>query len=151
MHSPSTRFWLEIATGTARLLFLPLLLLPASALAQAAEPPGVSGAAILQMLMALSLIVLILFAATWLLRRLNGGQAFANAGPMKVVGGLTISPRERILLIEIEESWILVGVVPGQIKTLHTLPKGELPASNPSGKAFGQWLQQIAERKHEAH
>ncbi|MEF8758189.1 MAG: flagellar biosynthetic protein FliO [Candidatus Accumulibacter sp. UW25] len=30
------------------------------------------------------------------------------------------------MLLEVDDSWIVVGLVPGQIRTLHTLPKGEL-------------------------
>ena len=106
-----------------------------------AEAPGASTTAILQMLLGLAAIIGILFAGAWLLRRLDGGRRFGNTGPMKIVGGLMISARERILLVEVGDSWLVVGVVPGQIKTLHTLPKGELPAVS-GDKPFGQWLKQ---------
>jgi flagellar protein FliO/FliZ len=115
----------------------------------AAESPGVSGSAILQMLLGLTLIVAVLFAGAYLLRRLNGGHNFGQNGTMKVVGGLMLSPRERIVLIEVGESWLVVGIVPGQIKTLHTLPKGELPQPDSSAKPFGQWLKQMTERPDE--
>ena len=97
------------------------------------------------MLLGLTAIIGILFAGAWLLRRLNGGRGFGSAGPLKVVGALMISARERILLVEVGESWLVVGVVPGQIKTLHTLPKGELPDGS-GEKPFGQWLKQFGER-----
>jgi flagellar protein FliO/FliZ len=128
-----------------------LLLFSHASVAQtvAAESPGVSGSAILQMLLGLTLIVAILFAGAYLLRRLNGGQSFGQTGTMKVVGGLMLSPRERIVLIEVGESWLVVGIVPGQIKTLHTLPKGVLPLAENSAKPFGQWLKQMTERPDE--
>lgn len=128
-----------------------LLPLPSSLLAQtsAAEPPGVSSAAMLQILLGLALIITILFAGAYLLRRLNGGQKFGhNSGAMKIVGGLMISQRERILLVELGDTWLVVGVVPGQIKTLHTLPKGDLPEDDRNTKPFGQWLKQMTERNH---
>ena len=40
------------------------------------------------------------------------------------------------------------GSLPGQIKTLHTLPKGELPATPGVTKPFGQWLKQMSERNN---
>lgn len=125
-------------------------LFSAHAMAQAASPeaPGVSGAAILQMLFGLVLIVGLLFFGAYALRKLNGGRAFGQSGPLRVVGGLMIGPRERIVMIEVGESWIVVGIVPGQIKTLHTLPKGELPLSPGATKPFGQWLKHMSERKH---
>lgn len=128
-----------------------LVALPASSWAQAtaAEPPGVSGAAILQMLLGLMLIIGLLFIGAYFLRKLNGGKSFGNTGPMKIVGGLMLSARERIVLIEVGDTWVVVGIVPGQIKTLHTLPKGELPATNSGERPFGQWLKQMTERKNE--
>jgi flagellar protein FliO/FliZ len=118
--------------------------------ASAVEPPGVPAAAILEMLLGLTLIIGILFFGAYLLRKLNGGRSFGNSGPLRVVGGLMISTRERIVLIEVGDTWIVVGIAPGQIKTLHTLPKGEVAASNSGGeRPFGQWLKQISERNNE--
>ena len=102
------------------------------------------------MLLSLALIVGVLVLGAFLLRRLNGGRAFGNTGPMRVVGGIMISPRERIVLVEIGDTWVVVGIVPGQIKTLHTLPKGELPTGLNDEGGFGQWLKQMKERRNEA-
>jgi flagellar protein FliO/FliZ len=35
-------------------------------------------------------------------------------------------PASASCCVEIGDTWIVVGLVPGQIRTLHTLPKGEL-------------------------
>ena len=113
----------------------------------APEAPGVSGSAILQMLFGLLLIIGLLFAGAYLLRKLNGGRSFGQSGPMRIVGGLMISARERIVLLEVGDEWIVVGIVPGQIKTLHTLPKGEIQSVGSNEKSFSQWLKQISERK----
>ena len=113
----------------------------------APEAPGVSGSAILQMLFGLLLIIGLLFAGAYLLRKLNGGRSFGQSGPMRIVGGLMISARERIVLLEVGDEWIVVGIVPGQIKTLHTLPKGEIQSVSGNEKSFSQWLKQISERK----
>ncbi|SDI04716.1 flagellar protein FliO/FliZ [Propionivibrio dicarboxylicus] len=103
----------------------------------------------LQMLLGLGLIIGMLFLGAYLLQRLNGGKTFGHSGPMKVIGGLMLSPKERILLIEINDTWLIVGIVPGQIKTLHTLAKGELPGLEVNDNPFGQWLKQFATRHHE--
>jgi len=100
------------------------------------------------MLLGLALIIGILFFGAFALRKLNGGKGFGNSGPLRMVGGLMIGPRERIVMIEVGESWIVIGIVPGQIKTLHTLPKGELRATQNGTKPFGQWLKQMSERNH---
>lgn len=131
---------------------LPFALFSSSVLAQAAVPeaPGLSASALLQTALALALVVGILFLAAYLLRKLNGGRGFGNSGPLRVVGGLMIGTRERIVLVEIDDTWIVVGLVPGQIRTLHTLPKGQLAPAGDGERPFAQWLKQIAERKNEA-
>ena len=101
------------------------------------------------MLLGLTLIIAILFFGAYFLRKLNGGRSFGHSGPLRVVGGLMISARERIVLVEVGDSWLVVGIVPGQIKTLHTLAKGELPAAPSGDRPFGQWLKQMSERKNE--
>jgi flagellar protein FliO/FliZ len=138
-----------LCTGGICGLVLVALSEPSLAQTAAAEPPGVSGTAILQMLLGLTLIIGILFSGAYFLRKLNGGRSFGNTGPLRVVGGLMISARERIVLIEVGDAWIVVGVVPGQIKTLHTLPKGELPLAKDNARPFSQWLKQITEHKNE--
>ncbi|WP_291994538.1 flagellar biosynthetic protein FliO [Candidatus Accumulibacter sp. ACC003] len=123
----------------------------AAAQAALAEAPGVSLAAMLQTLLALALVIGIVFLAAFLLRKLNGGRGFGSSGPLRVVGGLMIGSRERIILVEVDDTWIVVGLVPGQIRTLHTLPKGELPPPGDGQRPFAEWLKQIAERKREGH
>jgi len=99
----------------------------------------------LQTFAVLALILGLFIAAAWLLRRLNGGQGLlAGAGPMRIVASLQTGPRERILLVEIEDTWLVVGIAPGQINTLHTLPKGTLPQGDQgSERPFGLWLRQF--------
>ena len=130
-------------TGVGVLAFA---LLSARGYAAEVETPGVSGSAIVQMLIGLALIIGILFVAAYLVRKLNGGPRFGPSGPLRIVGGLAIGARERIVVVEVGETWLVVGVVPGQIKTLHTLARGELPAAA-GEKPFTQWLRQMAERK----
>ena len=126
-------------------------MLPGGAFAQAAatETPGVSASTLLQTVLGLALVIGILLLAAFFLRRLNGGRGFGSNGPLRVVGGLMIGPRERIVLVEIDDTWIVVGLVPGQIRTLHTLPKGELKPGSDGERHFAQWLKQITERKNE--
>ena len=131
---------------------LPLLaamLAAPAALADATTVPGVSGGSILQGLFGLLLVIGLLLGAAYLLRRLGGTTHLKQAGPMRVVTGLAVGTRERILLLEIGDDWVVVGVTATQMRTLHTLPKGVLPSgSEQAGSpAFAAWLKQFAERK----
>lgn len=124
-----------------------LLFLPLSAVAAEAAPPGVSVGTYVQAALALLLIVSLLAGAAWLARKVSGGKGFGQGG-MRVVGGVALGPRERIVLVEVGEQWLVIGIVPGQIRTLHRLPKGELPAGDALGQpAFAQWLHNIKQRQ----
>lgn len=91
----------------------------------------------------------LLFVAAYLLRRFNPGGGFGKKGPLRVVGGLMVGNRERIVLLEVDDVWLVVGIAPGQIRTLHTMQKGEIAPPSPTEKPFGLWLKQVIERKNE--
>lgn len=128
-----------------------LLVFPLQTLADTTTPgtPGVSAGVMLQTGLGLLLVFGLLFLAAFLLRKYGSGRGFGGTGPLRVVGGLMISTRERIVLLEVGDVWLVVGIGQGQIRTLHTMPKGELPQSSPDEKPFGQWLKQMIERKNE--
>ena len=135
----------------AALLYVVFLASAASAWAGvgANDSAVTSGIAFFQMLAGLAIVIGLLLGTAFLMRRLNGGRAFGQAGPMRIVAQLMISARERVVLLEVGEQWIVVGVVPGQIKTLHTLPKGQLAAADSNAEPpFARWLKHFSERPH---
>lgn len=132
------------------LLRVILLLTPLTALAAETASPGISTATYLQAALALSLIVALLACTAWLARKVSGGKRFGQGG-LKVIGGVALGPRERIVLLEIGNEWLVIGIVPGQIRTLHRLAKGsslqEEDLSVATEKPFAQWLRNISERR----
>lgn len=124
---------------------------PAQAMADATAPsvPGVSAGAMLQTGLGLLLVFGLLFLAAYLLRKFGAGNGFGKTGPLRIIGGLMIGTRERIVVLEVGDVWLVVGIGPGQIRTLHTMPKGETPLPPSGEKPFGQWLKQAIERKNE--
>lgn len=113
------------------------------------EGAGIPLWSILQTVFALILVIGLMLLTAWLARKLAGERRFGNEA-IKIVGGIALGPRERVMLLEIGNEWLVVGVIPGQIRTLHRLPKGNIPSTqspatqNPS---FADWLQGIS-RKH---
>ncbi|MFZ3019235.1 MAG: flagellar biosynthetic protein FliO [Gallionella sp.] len=88
----------------------------------APPPPAVSSSSIVQIIFSLLLVLAAIVLVAWLLKRMNLAQQ-GTAGYLKVIGGVAIGQRERVVLVEIDDTWLVVGVGPGQIRTLHTLPK----------------------------
>ncbi|MDD2740864.1 MAG: flagellar biosynthetic protein FliO [Rhodocyclaceae bacterium] len=96
------------------------------------------------------LIIGLLMATAWLARKVSGGKGFGHGG-MKVIGGVALGPREKLVLVEVGDTWLVIGLVPGQIRTLHQLPKGSdfdlaQASSANTDIPFKQWLKAVAER-----
>jgi flagellar protein FliO/FliZ len=132
--------------------YFPTLLaaLPGFALAQAA-PAAVpdAGASLIQVFLGLGVVIAALVGGLWLLKRVSAPHG-AAAGALRVIAGTSVGPRERVVLLEVEDTWLVVGVAPGQVNALHQMPKGRLAAASPApaGKDFGAWLKQVMERKN---
>jgi flagellar protein FliO/FliZ len=131
-----------------------LLLLPLQSLAADAPAPGISSGNYLQAALALLLIIGLLMATAWLARKVSGGKGFGQGG-MKVIGGVALGPREKLVLVEVGDTWLVIGLVPGQIRTLHQLPKGSdfdlsQAAQDNADAPFKQWLKTVTERNRNA-
>lgn len=96
-------------------------------------PSAVSSGSIIQIIFSLLLVLAAIVLVAWLLKRMNLTQQ-GSAGHLRVVGGIAIGQRERVVLVEVDDTWLVVGVGPGQIRTLHTLPKPADAASVSSGE-----------------
>ncbi|MBS4096111.1 MAG: flagellar biosynthetic protein FliO [Sulfuricella sp.] len=118
---------------------------------QSASPTApLSMGGVFQVLLGLLMVLATIAATVWLLKRFPVGRQ-AMGGVVRVVGGVAVGPRERLVLVEIGETWLLLGVAPGQVNTLHTLPK---PADAPKIEtlpepAFSIWLKQAMHRRTE--
>lgn len=114
---------------------------------------GVSTGAFVQGLIGLVVIIGLLLVTLAALKRWGGQFGGVGTTGMKIISGLSVGTRERILLIEVGDTWLVVGVTASQIRTLHTLPKNSLPelASAQNKPAFAQWLSTVMERKKNEH
>lgn len=93
--------------------------------AQAAATPT---AGIGQMLLGLSAVIGLVFALAWLARRL-GVPAQGQSPLLQRIATLSVGTRERVLIVEAGDQWLVLGVTAHTINTLHTLPKGDAPAA----------------------
>ncbi|MCF6345336.1 MAG: flagellar biosynthetic protein FliO [Thiomicrorhabdus sp.] len=103
-----------------------------------------------QIMLSLVLVLLIIFLAAWVLRRYSRFPGVAD-GNLKVIGALSVGQRERILLLQVGQAQILVGVTSSKITTLHELEelvqvKDNLPLSS----QFSKRLQDALKPKKKA-
>lgn len=112
--------------------------------AAAAETPaiksgGVPLGAMLQSFFALLLVLGLIVGAAWLLKRTQKFQGNTNA-ILKNVSAIAVGAKERVVVVEIGDDWLVLGVAPGQVRMLHTLPRQALPAGSAAAPKFAEWL-----------
>ncbi len=76
--------------------------------------------AVMQVGFSLLLIVALIFAISWALRRVRF-TARGTDGQFGVLGELAVGPRDRIVLVRVGESQVLIGVGAGGIVPLSPL------------------------------
>ncbi len=102
-------------------------------------------------LLAFVAVVALIPLALWLLKRTPLGAAAAGGGAMRVVGALPLAPNQRLVTVEVgqgdDRRWLVLGVTPGGINTLHTLPPQPEPlARNTPAGPFTQLLARQQQR-----
>ena len=123
----------------------PQVALPAS------NGPGAAG--LLQTIFALLLVLGLLIGLAWLLKR-YGPKPGGGLANLRVVGALNIGGRERIMVVEVGDQWIVVGAAPGRVNALHTMPRqdvdlgagaaqGSIPATR-----FADWLKNTMDKRN---
>ncbi len=104
---------------------------------------AMSMANFLNMTMGLIVVLVLIFGLAWVLKK-YGRLPSSNLADMKILGGLSLGTREKALLIEVENTRLLIGVTPGQIQTLHVL--GAADNKTP----FDETLQQARQQANDS-
>lgn len=99
-----------------------------------------------QMVMGLAFVLGLIVLASWLLRR-SGAGASAPGSLVRVVTAASVGPRERVVLVEIHDTWLVLGVAPGRVNTLHQLPRQQWVQADLQPHGFARWLAQA--RQHQ--
>jgi flagellar protein FliO/FliZ len=114
-----------------------------SSVASAADapPPPVSFApGLLQATFGLAIVLALIWGAAKLTKRISPMGA-SSRSPIKLVAAQSVGQRERVVLIELGDNWLLLGVAPGQVSALHTGPKSTMPQPLPVEEApFAKFL-----------
>ena len=131
------------------------LALPVLAHAEAPAPVEIGGG-ILQMLLSLGVVIGLLFASLYLLKKLSAPRGVA-AGLLRVIAGVAIGTRERVVVVEVGETWLVLGVAPGGVTRLHEMPRQTAPSQDAPvapthgfGSEFAERLRQSMGRHHAA-
>jgi flagellar protein FliO/FliZ len=129
-------------------LGLALVSLPATAAAADAAPAVSNAGSLLQVFIGLVAVLLLIFATAWAAKRLGVARGGAS-NLLQVISSASVGARERVVVVEIGDNWLVVGVTPGSVNALMTLPKGEaLPSATAAPHAsFAANLKQLIEAR----
>lgn len=116
-----------------------LTLLPACALA--APPESSPWLSLLKLAFALGLIIVAIVLVLGFMRRVMLAGVPGGQQPLvRLRGGVMVGQRERVIVLEVQDTWLVVGVSGSQMTLLHSMPRGELPEPPAAGAIGQQWL-----------
>ena len=92
--------------------------------AATATTPGMGPALIAQWLGGLVLVLALIFLSSWGLKKIN--RLSSPLGEqMRLLGGISLGGREKLMVVEVGEIQLVLGVAPGRVQTLHVLEGGQ--------------------------
>ncbi|MFA0995525.1 MULTISPECIES: flagellar biosynthetic protein FliO [Pseudomonas syringae group] len=137
------RRWLSV------LLTLPSLAWAVEPVTQAAPAQvantvsGGMGGQVMQLLFGLIVVVGLIFVLAWVMRRVqrvgpNNGQV------IELVSTRALGPRDRLVLVQIGNEQVLLGITPGRITPLHVLKEPvHVPVREHTTPEFAQRLMEL--------
>jgi flagellar protein FliO/FliZ len=124
--------------------------------AQQAVATSAAAGSLLQTIFALTLVLGLLGGLAWFMKRF-GPKSHVGTVPVRLIGALSLGGRERIMVVEVGNQWIVVGAAPGRVNALATMPaQGAVPGQEgstlaehqPPAASFGDWLKQTIDKRN---
>jgi len=105
---------------------------------------------LLQMILALGVVVVLIVGLSYAVRKFNMFSVGSSAH-IRIVSGLALSNKDRLLLVQVGEEQLLISTSPGRVQKIHEMQApidlaeaGEGKAS--SGQNFSSLLQSLTQR-----
>lgn len=122
--------------------------------AAATSPTG----SILKMVLGLGVVLVVMALISWAAKRMLPNAITQNSA-VKVVGGVSVGSRERVVVLEVANRWLVVGVAQGQVSAIanldidadtlatamQTAETSSESAMHPIAKPFSEWLKKSAD------
>lgn len=116
------------------------------------QPTSSATGGLLQTTFALLFVLALLLGGAWFVKRFGPKNFGGGNSAVKLVGSLSLGTRERILVVEVGDQWIVVGASPGRINQLATMPRQEnasaaMPATLQTAN-FADWFKQTIDKRN---
>lgn len=124
--------------------------LGSAAVEDAGFDAGLNVDSLIQVLIALISVICIIFILSVLLKKFNILPG-TSSGLIKIVAGISLSNKDRLLLIQVGDEQILVSATPGGINKIHELSTAVEPEvvsseQNPKSGNFSNLLNSVISR-----
>jgi len=115
----------------------------ATAAATSASGSGVAGQ-LAQLVIGLLLVLGLIFFLAWLLRRVQQAGPAGKGQVIDIVSTRALGPRDRLVLVQVGNEQILLGLSPGSITALHVLKEPvQVPSTEQATPEFAQRLMEL--------
>lgn len=88
---------------------------------------GINHAEMLRMVFGLMVVLVVILALSWIVKRMNG-VAFSSTKGFQYLGGMVVGPKEKVMLLKAGTRYLLIGIGSASITLLHdfgeALPEG---------------------------
>ena len=126
---------------------LPLSVLAAEPVATAAVAPasgsGMAGQ-LAQLVLGLLLVLGVIFFLAWMLRRVQQAGPAGKGQVIDIISSRALGPRDRLVLVQVGNEQILLGLSPGTITALHVLKEPvQVPSAEQATPEFAQRLMEL--------
>ncbi|RON11396.1 flagellar biosynthetic protein FliO [Pseudomonas brassicacearum] len=116
---------------------------PVAAVATPAISAGVTGQ-LTQLVLGLLLVLGLIFFLAWLLRRVQQAGPAGKGQVIELIGSRALGPRDRLVLVQVGNEQILLGLTPGTITPLHVLKEPvQVPSAEQATPEFAQRLMEL--------
>ena len=84
---------------------------------------------IISFVLALLGVIAMILLLAWLLRKFSS-VSMRSGGSLRILGGMSVGGREKVVLVQVGQEQVLIGVAPGNVRTLHVLEQ-PIPETRP--------------------
>ncbi|WP_145601429.1 flagellar biosynthetic protein FliO [Yersinia frederiksenii] len=91
--------------------------------AQQTAPAMPAGTVLTQVGSVLGGILLLILCGAWLVRRLGFAPQARNNKLLNVRASCQVGQREKVVIVEVDNTWLVLGVTAQNVTQLHTLPR----------------------------
>ncbi|MGY4491248.1 flagellar biosynthetic protein FliO [Pseudomonas sp. TE3610] len=107
------------------------------------SPDNLMGLALLgKTALAFAAVVASILLCGWLAKRMRPGHSRPGAH-LRLVGSTSVGQRERVVIVQVQQRWLVLGVTPQHISALSEMPVPDdapVAASTPLAPAFAERL-----------